>query len=33
MNMPGTLYNWFTEGFDAQDLREAKTLLKALGGG
>jgi predicted ATPase len=25
------IYNWFTEGFDAPDLRAAKTLLRALG--
>jgi predicted ATPase len=24
------IYNWFTEGFDAPDLREAKALLDAL---
>jgi predicted ATPase len=24
------VYNWFTEGFDAADLREAKALLAAL---
>ena len=24
------VYGWFTEGFDALDLREAKTLLNAL---
>jgi predicted ATPase len=23
-------YNWFTEGFDTQDLQEAKTLLEGL---
>jgi len=25
------VYGWFTEGFDTADLREAKTLLEALG--
>ena len=24
------LYDWFTEGFDTADLREAKALLEAL---
>jgi predicted ATPase len=24
------VYNWFTEGFDTLDLKEAKTLLEAL---
>ncbi len=24
------IYNWFTEGFDTADLREAKALLVAL---
>jgi hypothetical protein len=24
------LYNWFTEGFDTADLREAKALLAEL---
>jgi predicted ATPase len=24
------IYNWFTEGFDAKDLQEAKALLKEL---
>ena len=24
------IYNWFTEGLDTADLREAKGLLKAL---
>jgi predicted ATPase len=24
------IYGWFTEGFDAADLQEARTLLKAL---
>jgi predicted ATPase len=26
------IYNWFTEGFETKDLREAKTLLEELGG-
>jgi len=26
------IYNWFTEGFDTADLREAKALLEELGG-
>jgi predicted ATPase len=25
------VYEWFTEGFDARDLREARTLLEELG--
>jgi predicted ATPase len=25
------IYGWFTEGFDTQDLREAKVLLAELG--
>jgi hypothetical protein len=24
------LYGWFTEGFDTQDLKEAKALLEEL---
>lgn len=24
------IYNWFTEGFDANDLKEAKALLTEL---
>ena len=24
------IYDWFTEGFDTADLREAKALLEAL---
>jgi predicted ATPase len=27
------VYCWFTEGFDTADLREARALLEALGGG
>jgi len=26
------IYNWFTEGFDSADLKEAKALLEELGG-
>jgi hypothetical protein len=25
------IYNWFTEGFDTADLKEAKALLEELG--
>jgi hypothetical protein len=25
------VYDWFTEGFDTKDLKEAKALLKELG--
>jgi len=25
------IYNWFTEGFDTTDLKEAKALLDELG--
>jgi predicted ATPase len=25
------IYDWFTEGFDTQDLKEAKALLDELG--
>jgi hypothetical protein len=28
--MMAEIYNWFTEGFETQDLVEAKALLKAL---
>ncbi len=24
------IYNWFTEGFDTRDLREAKVMLQEL---
>jgi adenylate cyclase len=24
------IYNWFTEGFETPDLKEAKSLLEAL---
>ena len=26
------IYNWFTEGFDTADLKDAKALLEALSG-
>ena len=26
------VYGWFTEGFDTQDLKEAKALLDEVGG-
>ena len=28
--MLAEIYNWFTEGFDTTDLREAKALLQAV---
>jgi predicted metalloprotease len=28
--MLAEIYNWFTEGFDTGDLREAKVLLQEL---
>jgi predicted ATPase len=28
--MLGTIYNWFTEGFDLPDLQDAKALLEEL---
>ena len=28
--MLAQIYNWFTEGFDTADLKDAKTLLKEL---
>ena len=28
--MLAEIYNWFTEGFDTVDLKEAKTLLEEL---
>ena len=28
--MLAEIYNWFTEGFDTQDLQEAKALLDEL---
>jgi len=29
--MLADIYNWFTEGFDTADLKDAKTLLVQLG--
>lgn len=29
--MISNIYDWFTEGFDAADLKAAKTLLDELG--
>jgi adenylate cyclase len=29
--MLADIYNWFTEGFDTADLRDAKALLDELG--
>jgi predicted ATPase len=28
--MLATIYNWFTEGFDTADLKDAKALLEQL---
>ncbi len=28
--MLGEIYNWFTEGFDTADLKEARALLDSL---
>ncbi len=28
--MLGEIYSWFTEGFDTEDLKEAKALLEEL---
>ena len=30
-SMLAEIYNWFTEGFDTADLKEAKALLDELG--
>jgi predicted ATPase len=30
--MLAEIYDWFTEGFDTADLKEAKALLEELGG-
>jgi len=30
--MLADIYNWFTEGFDTADLKDAKSLLAELGG-
>jgi predicted ATPase len=29
-NLLGPIYNWFTEGFDTPDLKDAKALLDEL---
>jgi len=29
--MLSEIYNWFTEGFDTADLKDAKSLLDELG--
>jgi predicted ATPase len=29
-NLLAPVYNWFTEGFDTKDLKEAKSLLSEL---
>jgi predicted ATPase len=31
--MPAEIYNWFTEGFDTADLKDAKALLDELSAG
>ena len=30
--MLAEIYNWFTEGFDTADLKDAKALLEELAG-
>jgi predicted ATPase len=30
LDLLGPIYNWFTEGFDAPDLKDAKALLEQL---
>jgi hypothetical protein len=30
MDMLAEIYNWFTEGFDTADLKDAKALLDEL---
>jgi len=30
--MLADMYNWFTEGFETADLKDAKALLEELGG-
>lgn len=30
--MPAEIYRWFTDGFDAADLKDAKVLLDELDG-
>ena len=32
-NMLSEVYNWFTEGFDTLDLKDARALLKELQSG
>jgi predicted ATPase len=32
LDLLAPIYGWFTEGFDTQDLKEAKALLEELGG-
>jgi len=31
-HMLAAIYNWFTEGFDTADLKDAKALLEELNG-
>ena len=31
LDLLAPVYNWFTEGFDTKDLKEAKVLLEELG--
>ena len=31
LNLLAPIYDWFTEGFDTADLKEAKVLLEELG--
>jgi predicted ATPase len=31
-NLLAEIYNWFTEGFDTRDLKEARALLEELEG-
>jgi hypothetical protein len=31
LEWPAEIYNWFTEGFDTADLKDAKALLDELG--
>ena len=30
--MLAEIYNWFSEGFDTADLKDAKALMEELGG-
>ena len=32
LHLLAEIYDWFTEGFDTKDLREAKSLLEELAG-